>query len=66
MAAWTVVLATIFAIAVTRILAMPDFDSTLLALQGLSAGTFLGLKVTEPKVTTVPGEKPKVAETPPK
>jgi hypothetical protein len=66
MAAWTVVLAFIFAIAVTRILAMPDFDSTLLALQGLSAGTFLGLKVTEAKVTTVPGETPKVAETPPK
>jgi len=58
MAAWTVVLAFIFAVAVTRILAMPDFDNTLLALQGLSAGTFLGLKVSEPKVTSVPGEKP--------
>ena len=65
MAAWTVVLASIFAISVTRVLAMPDFDNTLLALQGLSAGTYLGLKVTEPKVTTVP-EKPKAAETPPK
>ena len=65
MAAWTVVLAAIFAIAVTRVLAMPDFDNTLLALQGLSAGTYLGLKITEPKVTSVP-EKPKAAETPPK
>ena len=43
---------------------MPDFDNTLLALQGLSAGTYLGLKITEPKVTTVP-DKPKAAETPP-
>jgi len=60
MAAWTVVLAFIFAVAVTRVLAMPDFDNTLLALQGLSAGTFLGLKITEPKVTAVP-EKPKEA-----
>ena len=33
-------------------------------LQGLSAGTFLGLKITEPKVTDVP-EKPKEAEGPP-
>jgi len=62
MAAWTVVLAFIFAVAVTRILAMPDFDNTLLALQGLSAGTYLGLKVSEPKVTSVPGE-PKTAAT---
>ncbi len=63
MAAWTVVLAFIFAVAVTRILAMPDFDNTLLALQGLSAGTYLGLKVSEPKVTTVPDE-PKLSATP--
>lgn len=65
MAAWTIVLAFIFIVAVTRVLAMPDFDNTLLALQGLSAGTYLGLKITEPKVTSVP-EKPKAAETPPK
>lgn len=63
MAAWTVVLAFIFAVAVMRILAMPDFENTLLALQGLSAGTYLGLKVSEPKVTTVPDTPP---STPPK
>ena len=63
MAAWTVVLAFIFAVAVTRILAMPDFDTTLLALQGLSAGTYLGLKVSEPKVTTVPNEPTPAATT---
>jgi len=61
MAAWTIVLAFIFAVAVTRVLAMPDFDNTLLALQGLSAGTFLGLKITEPTVTDVP-EKPDAAK----
>jgi len=61
MAAWTIVLASIFAIAVMRVLAMPDFDSTLLALQGLSAGTFLGLKITEPTVTDVPA-KPDAAK----
>ena len=61
MTAWTVVLASVFGIAVWRVLAMPDFDNTLLALQGLSAGTYLGLKVNESKVTTVPGEKPKTA-----
>jgi hypothetical protein len=56
MAAWTIVLAFIFFKAITAILAMPDFDNTLLALQGLSAGTYLGLKITEPKVTDVPGQ----------
>jgi len=61
MAAWTIVLAFIFAVAVTRILAMPDFDGTLLALQGLSAGTFLGLKINESTVTDVP-EKPDAAK----
>ena len=61
MAAWTVVLAFVFAVAVPRVLGMPDFDNTLLALQGLSAGTFLGLKITEPKVTDVP-EKPQAAQ----
>jgi hypothetical protein len=64
MAAWTIVLAFVFAVAVSRVLAMPDFDSTLLALQGLSAGTFLGLKINESTVTEVP-EKPKAAYGPP-
>ena len=41
---------------------MPDFDNTLLALQGLSAGTYLGLKITEPKVTSVPDRSRKAAE----
>jgi hypothetical protein len=63
MAAWTIVLAFVFAVAVSRVLAMPDFDSTLLALQGLSAGTFLGLKINESTVTEVP-EKPREAYQP--
>jgi hypothetical protein len=46
--AWTVVLAFVFGKQVYDNLAMPDFDPTLLALQGLSAGTYLGLKIPEP------------------
>jgi hypothetical protein len=65
MAAWTIVLAAIFTIAVTRVLAMPDFDNTLLALQGLSAGTFLGLKITEPTVTDVPPKPKEAGASPP-
>jgi len=29
---------------------MPDFDATLLGLQGISAATFVGLKMAEPAV----------------
>jgi hypothetical protein len=48
MAAWTVVLGVIFILQVYKVLAMPTFDGSLLALLGISAGTFLGLKVPEP------------------
>jgi hypothetical protein len=47
MAAWTVVLSIIFAIEVYRNLAMPTFNTTLMGLLGLSAGTYLGLKIPE-------------------
>jgi hypothetical protein len=46
-AAWTLVLGIIFVAQVYRVLAMPTFDSTLLALLGISAGTYLGLKMPE-------------------
>jgi hypothetical protein len=46
MAAWTIVLGIIFVQQVYRDLAMPDFAPSLLALIGISAGTYLGLKVT--------------------
>ncbi len=46
---WTVVLAVIFAYTVYESLAMPEFDPKLLALMGLSSGTYLGFKFPEAK-----------------
>jgi hypothetical protein len=54
MAAWTLVLGIIFIFQVYKVLAMPDFNSSLLALLGISAGTYIGLKIPEP---TVPQKK---------
>jgi hypothetical protein len=48
--AWTVVLSIIFIKEVYENLAMPTFDTTLMGLLGLSAGTYLGLKIPEPTV----------------
>jgi hypothetical protein len=45
--AWTVVLSILFVRSVWAELAMPKFDPTLLALMGVSAGTFLGFKFPE-------------------
>ena len=47
MLAWTVVLGIIFVGQVYRALAMPEFSTTLLSLMGISAGTYLGLKIPE-------------------
>jgi hypothetical protein len=47
MAAWTIVLGIVFIKQVYSQLAMPDFDSTLLGLIGISSGTYLGMKITE-------------------
>jgi len=52
-AAWTVVLGIIFVCQVYRDLVMPQFNGSLLALLGISAGTYLGMKIPEPKVPTV-------------
>jgi hypothetical protein len=41
---WTIVLGLIFIYEVLISFKMPEFDTTLLALQGISAGTFLTLK----------------------
>ena len=54
-AAWTLVLGIIFCIAVYKVLAMPDFNGSLLALLGISAGTYLGLKIPEATTPTKPG-----------
>jgi hypothetical protein len=48
--AWTLVLGIIFGHEVYKVLAMPTFDSSLLALMGISSGTYLGMKIPEPTV----------------
>lgn len=45
--AWTLLLGLIFAATVYDDLRMPDFSSTLLALTGISAGTYLGFTYIE-------------------
>ncbi|MFL6264125.1 MAG: hypothetical protein ACJ76Y_30945 [Thermoanaerobaculia bacterium] len=50
MLAWTVVLGIIFVGHVYREMAMPDFSATLLSLMGISAGTYIGLKIPEETV----------------
>ena len=45
--AWNLALGTIFIATVYTTLAMPDFSASLLGLMGISAGTYLGLKVPE-------------------
>ncbi len=45
MFAWTLVLIMIFLWSVLRSLTMMDFDSELLALMGVSGGTFIGFKL---------------------
>src|SRR5262245_37385690 len=44
---WTLVLGLIFVTVVYRNLAMPSFSPTLLALMGISAGTYIGFKFPE-------------------
>src|SRR5262249_10534040 len=44
---WTLVLTLIFVFSVYRRLDMPDFDNQLLALMGISNGTYLGFKLPE-------------------
>lgn len=43
--AWTMVLGFIFLASVIYDLSMPEFNTTLLALMGISAGTYLGFKL---------------------
>ncbi|HME10604.1 MAG TPA: hypothetical protein VKG25_26350 [Bryobacteraceae bacterium] len=45
MALFTVILAVIFVVKTASGLAMPEFDSTLLGLMGISSGTYLGFKL---------------------
>lgn len=53
---WTIVLGLIFIYQVITNFKMPEFDATLLTLQGISSGTFLALKAQgEPKTPGVGG-----------
>jgi hypothetical protein len=52
---WTIVLGVIFIVSVYQYLAMPEFDSSLLLLMGISAGAFLGFKIPEKAAETRPG-----------
>lgn len=47
--AWTLVLGVIFIASVVQTLDMPNFSTTLLALMGISGGTYLGFKFPEQK-----------------
>jgi hypothetical protein len=42
---WTFVLGVVFVASVFHVLSMPEFNTTLLALMGISAGTYLGFKM---------------------
>jgi hypothetical protein len=47
MVIWTIVLGIIFVASVYNSLAMPEFSGTLLALMGISSGTYIGFKFPE-------------------
>lgn len=47
MIAWTVILGVLFLASVYKSLSMPVFSATMLALMGISAGTYLGFKIPE-------------------
>ena len=62
MIAWTVILGVLFLADVYKNLAMPEFSGTMLALMGISAGTYLGFKIPEKQNTAEEIEKAKAAE----
>jgi len=45
--AWTIALIFVFVASVCNGLTMPDFDGTLLALMGISGGTYIGFKLPD-------------------
>jgi hypothetical protein len=51
---WTLLLGIIFVTQVYSEFAMPAFDSTLLGLLGISAGTYVGFKIPETKRQSTP------------
>ncbi|MEH1780846.1 MAG: hypothetical protein V7K67_12600 [Nostoc sp.] len=55
---WTVAIGLFFVLEVIKNLAMPEFDDTLLTLQGISAATYLGLRGQEQHGMTKDPESP--------
>jgi hypothetical protein len=58
MVVWTIVLGGIFVWSVYRNMEMPQFDASLLALMGISSGTFVGFKFPEKLKTVAPRQIP--------
>ncbi|MDR6770187.1 hypothetical protein [Azospirillum sp. BE72] len=56
--AWTMVLGITFLYEVTRTLGMPELSANLLALTGISNGTYFGFKMQEQQVATPTGPVP--------
>jgi hypothetical protein len=56
-AVWTIVLAIIFVRSVWHDLSMPEFDTTLLGLMGISSGTYIGFKFPDKPMPTPEGAK---------
>lgn len=50
---WTIVLVAIFVVRVYQDLLMPEFSATMLALMGISSGTYLGFKFPEQQTQPV-------------
>lgn len=57
MIVWTVILGILFLGGVYKNLAMPEFSGTMLALMGISAGTYLGFKIPERNSKAGPDEE---------
>jgi hypothetical protein len=51
MLAWTLVLGSVFVAKVFTDRTMPQFDSNLLLLMGISSGAYIGFKVAAPRKT---------------
>jgi hypothetical protein len=64
--AWTVLLGSVFIAKVIKDKAMPQFDTNLLLLMGISSGAYIGFKVANPrksddKTATDTASKPALA-----
>jgi hypothetical protein len=66
MLAWTLVLGAVFVAKVFTESTMPQFDSNLLLLMGISSGAYLGFKMAGPRKTSDEPPKPEDSNAPPK